>query len=150
MVNYLNLEHSVPNVFFLKYRIKHFVSDQISAQVSSFLKDETLHSLHSRNLLTFHESLHNRTSHWSLKVLFKLQVERLERQLRILQRTRHDLNQRAKTFANRCVSCCRPFQFVLGILCMLFGLLIFISLLLTSIDKAINSQGAQSGYILQV
>ena len=42
------------------------------------------------------------------------------------------------------------FQFMLGILCALFGFLIFLSLLLTSIDKAMHSLGPKSGYILQV
>ncbi len=36
MVKYLNLEHSIKNVFFLKYRMKHFACDKISAQISSF------------------------------------------------------------------------------------------------------------------
>jgi hypothetical protein len=36
MVKYLNLEHSIQNISFLKYRIKHFSSEKMSAQVSFF------------------------------------------------------------------------------------------------------------------
>jgi hypothetical protein len=35
-----NLEHSTQKVFFLKYRIKGFASDEISLQVSSSLQGQ--------------------------------------------------------------------------------------------------------------
>ncbi len=38
------------------------------------------------------------------------QVERLEKEARLLRRSHHDLDQRSKTFANRCAACWRPFQ----------------------------------------
>jgi hypothetical protein len=44
----------------------------------------------------------------------------------------------------------RPFQVVFGVLFAMFGFVIFLSLLLTNVDKAINSDGPFSGYSLQV
>lgn len=44
---------------------------------------------------------------------------------------------------------CYFVQMVFGILFGLFGFLIFISLLLTSVDKAMHSLGPRHGYILQ-
>jgi LMBR1 domain-containing protein 1 len=76
-------------------------------------------------------------------------LERLEQQVRLLQRRRRSLEQSARSFVNRLVLICRPFQFIVGSILALFGFLIFLSLLLTSIDKAINSLGPKSGYILQ-
>ena len=68
-------------------------------------------------------------------------LERLEQQVRLLQRRRRSLEQSARSFVNRLVLICRPFQFIVGSILALFGFLIFLSLLLTSIDKAINSLG---------
>merc|ERR1712141_935310 len=76
-------------------------------------------------------------------------LERLEQQVRLLQRRRRSLEQSARSFVNRLVLICRPFQFIVGSILALFGFLIFLSLLLTSIDKDINSLGPKSGYILQ-
>jgi hypothetical protein len=39
---------------------------------------------------------------------------------------------------------------VFGVLFSMFGFLVFLSLLLTNVDKAINSDGPFSGYSLQV
>ena len=76
------------------------------------------------------------------------QLLRLENQLRLLQRTRHNLDQASRSFTNRCLLVFRPFQMVAGILFSCLGFLIFISLMLSSIDKAINSGGAKTGYML--
>jgi len=75
-------------------------------------------------------------------------LDRLERELRILARTRHQLEQSAKSFLNRLILLLRPFQLVFGAFFTLFGFLIFLSLLLTSIDKALNSYGPKTGYTL--
>lgn len=48
----------------------------------------------------------------------------------------------------RCLVIFRPFQIVLGICLILLALLVFISLLLTNIDKAIHSNGPKQGYAL--
>ena len=79
----------------------------------------------------------------------KTRLDRLERELRLLNRNRHNLEQSAKSFINRCVLVCRPFQLMFGAFFTLFGFMIFLSLLLTSIDKAINSMGPKSGYVLK-
>jgi hypothetical protein len=44
----------------------------------------------------------------------------------------------------------RPFKVVFGVMFSMFGFLVFLSLLLTNVDKAINSDGPFSGYSLQV
>jgi len=75
------------------------------------------------------------------------QIERLEQQVRLLRRTHRDLNQAARTFVNRCHTIMRPFQLILGVLFSMFGFLIFLSLLLTNIDKALHSSYL-SGYSL--
>lgn len=75
-------------------------------------------------------------------------IERLEQQVRLLQRSRHNLEQSARSCINRMIMLLRPFQIVFGLLFAIFGALIFISLLLTSIDKAMNSLGPMHGYIV--
>ena len=68
-------------------------------------------------------------------------LERLEQQVRLLRREHRDLDQRARSLVSRCQLLMRPFQMVFGVLFSIFGFLLFLSLLLTSIDKAINSLG---------
>lgn len=69
-------------------------------------------------------------------------------QVRLLQRSRHDLEQSARGCVNRALAALRPFQFVFGVFFALFAALIFVSLLLTSVDKAMNSLGPKHGYVL--
>ena len=78
-----------------------------------------------------------------------MEIERLEREERLLQRQRHELEQTAKSFTNRCILVFRPFQFIFGIFFALLGLLIFVSILLTQIDRAMHSDGAKTGYLLK-
>jgi len=75
-------------------------------------------------------------------------IERLEQQVRLLRRERRDLDQRARTMLNRCKLIFRPFQVVAGVIFSIFGFLVFISLLLSNIDKAMNSEGPKTGYTL--
>ena len=78
-----------------------------------------------------------------------MEIERLEREERLLQRQRHELEQTAKSFTNRCILVFRPFQFIFGIFFALLGLVIFVSILLTQIDRAMHSDGAKTGYLLK-
>jgi len=77
------------------------------------------------------------------------QLERLEQQLRLLRREHRDLDQRARSLVSRCQLLLRPFQMFFGVIFSMFGFLIFLSLLLTNIDKALNSGGVFTGYTLQ-
>ncbi|TRY62684.1 hypothetical protein TCAL_04648 [Tigriopus californicus] len=79
----------------------------------------------------------------------KSYLERLEQQVRLLSRTRHDLDQNARKFINRIHNCLRPFQVLFGVFFALLGLMIFISLVLTSVEKALYSQGIWQGYSLR-
>ena len=42
----------------------------------------------------------------------RARLDRLERELRVLSRTRHELEQSAKTFGNRLLLVLRPFQVI--------------------------------------
>jgi len=75
------------------------------------------------------------------------QVERLEQQVRLLQREQRDLEQRARSFVNRCRQLCRPFQVGIGCLLALLSTLLCLSLLLTNVDKALHSSLA-AGFAL--
>ncbi|XP_023346067.1 probable lysosomal cobalamin transporter isoform X2 [Eurytemora carolleeae] len=76
------------------------------------------------------------------------QLDRLEQQVRLLQREEKDLEQRARNIINRCKLLCMPCRILIGILFTGFGFIIFLSLLLENIDKAIHSEGPYSGYTL--
>jgi len=77
------------------------------------------------------------------------QLERLEQQARLLRREHRDLDQRAKSAVSRCQVIVRPFQMIIGVIFSIFGFLIFLSLLLTNLDKALHSGGPFTGYTLQ-
>ena len=75
-------------------------------------------------------------------------LERLEQQVRLLRREHRDLDQRAKSLVSRCQLLMRPFQMVFGVIFSVFGFLLFLSLLLTNVDKALHSGGIYTGYAL--
>lgn len=81
---------------------------------------------------------------------FEIQeVERLEREKRILARSKHELEQATKNCTNRCLMVLRPFQVIFGLFFGLMGMLVFVSLFLTNLDKSLHSSGAKSGYALR-
>jgi len=77
------------------------------------------------------------------------QLERLEQQARLLRREHRDLDQRAKTAVSRLQVILRPFELLIGVVFSIFGFLLFLSLLLTNLDKALHSGGPATGYALQ-
>ena len=81
----------------------------------------------------------------NMPVFERSHLERLEQQARLLRRTSHNLEQRARSCLNRIFGLLRPFQMFFGLFFLCLGFLIFVSLLLTSIDKAMHSDGASSG-----
>merc|ERR1719336_1129341 len=77
------------------------------------------------------------------------QLERLEQQARLLRREHRDLDQRAKSAVSRLQVILRPFELLIGVVFSIFGFLLFLSLLLTNLDKALHSGGPATGYALQ-
>jgi len=75
-----------------------------------------------------------------------IRTDRLEQRVRILQRTKRNLDQRDKGLCNRLMACCRPFQLLFGAFFLAVGALIFVSLLFENVDRTLHSEGASSGY----
>ncbi|GAB6029923.1 putative lysosomal cobalamin transporter [Chamberlinius hualienensis] len=72
----------------------------------------------------------------------------LEEEIRLLDRRERVLSNASRNWFRKCLSCCRPLEMIGGVAMVLLGLLLFISLLLTNIDKAMHSLGPKSGYVL--
>ncbi|KAK7100447.1 probable lysosomal cobalamin transporter [Littorina saxatilis] len=72
-------------------------------------------------------------------------LEEEERQL--VRRERH-LEAEEKSWLRKCLVVLRPLEILFGILSLLLGVLIFISLLMTNIDKAMHGLGYKMGYAL--
>ncbi|PVD23009.1 hypothetical protein C0Q70_16270 [Pomacea canaliculata] len=72
----------------------------------------------------------------------------LEEQERQLARQERHLAASENSWCQKCLTLLRPFEIVLGVVCFLLALLVFISLLLTNIDKAMNSLGYKFGFAL--
>ncbi|KAL8570663.1 hypothetical protein ACOMHN_039098 [Nucella lapillus] len=72
----------------------------------------------------------------------------LEEEERQLVRQERHLEAQESSWLQKCLVLLRPFEVVLGLLFLLLGLLVFISLLLTNIDKAMHSLGYKIGYAL--
>lgn len=75
-------------------------------------------------------------------------LARLEGEERLLLRRERHLQAANLSWLNKCLRCCRPFEVIFGVFFLLFGLLIFVSLFLTCLDKALNSLGYKFGYAL--
>lgn len=74
-------------------------------------------------------------------------LEKLEKEARLLSRMDRVLEQKARSCFNRLVKILRPFQVLFGIFFMVFGFMIFSSLGLSCVDKAIHSS-MKSGFVL--
>ncbi|XP_020623548.1 probable lysosomal cobalamin transporter [Orbicella faveolata] len=75
-------------------------------------------------------------------------LARLEGEEKLLIRRERHLQAANLGWLNKCLKCCRPFEVVFGVLFLLLGLLIIVSLFLTCLDKALNSLGYKYGYVL--
>jgi len=75
------------------------------------------------------------------------EANRLEQELSMLNRQKTELIESSRGCFLMCYRLLRPFQIITGVMFFLLGLLIFLSLILNNIDKAIHSS-AQKGYIL--
>ncbi|KAK6180086.1 hypothetical protein SNE40_012298 [Patella caerulea] len=75
-------------------------------------------------------------------------VKKLEESEHLMERRLRHLLAKENSCVNKCLKFLRPFEMVFGILISLIGLLVFISLLLSNIDKAIHSGGYKMGYAL--
>lgn len=75
------------------------------------------------------------------------EANRLEQELSMLNRQKTELIESSRGCFLICYKLLRPFQIITGMMFFLLGLLIFLSLILNNIDKAIHSS-AQKGYIL--
>lgn len=75
-------------------------------------------------------------------------LERLEGEEKLLIRRERHLQAANLGWLNKCLKCCRPFEVVFGVIFLLLGLLIIVSLFLTCLDKALHSLGYKYGYAL--
>jgi len=75
-------------------------------------------------------------------------VFELEEQLRLLDRQERHLDEASQSWWRKCLTVLRPFEMFAGVALTVIGLLVFVSLMITNIDKAINSLGPQMGYAL--
>ena len=76
------------------------------------------------------------------------EVGRLQEELRILNRSKQELEEASRTCINRLLKMLRPFQVLFGIFGVLLLILITTSLTLTNVDKALHST-AKAGYVLR-
>ncbi|CAL1530463.1 unnamed protein product [Lymnaea stagnalis] len=67
---------------------------------------------------------------------------------RLMSRRERHLVASEKSWCRKCMILLRPFEIIMGVVFFLMALLVFISLLLTNIDKAMHSMGYLSGYAL--
>eukprot|EP00106_Octopus_bimaculoides_P012063 XP_014779505.1 PREDICTED: probable lysosomal cobalamin transporter [Octopus bimaculoides] len=75
-------------------------------------------------------------------------ISELEENRRFLERQDRHLAEEQNSCLRKCLLVFRPFEIFVGVFCLLLTLLIFLSLLLTNIDKAMNSLGYKIGYAL--
>ncbi|XP_040568192.1 probable lysosomal cobalamin transporter [Lepeophtheirus salmonis] len=78
----------------------------------------------------------------------QVDLDRLEQQARLLRRSHYVLEQKARSFLNRLLLCIRPFEMTFGIMFMIVSFFIVLSLILSSVDRAMHSNGPSSGYSL--
>lgn len=78
----------------------------------------------------------------------KRRLMELEGQDALLKTRERELVTLATSFCAKCAKCFRPFRVVVGIVCLMISMVIFASLLIGNIDKALHSLGPKMGYAL--
>ena len=80
----------------------------------------------------------------------KRELEDLEKEETLLSRRSNVIDYQKNTLFNKCVKYTRPLQIVAGVLLLAVAVVIFVSVLLTSIDRVANSYcGVSCGFILE-
>lgn len=80
----------------------------------------------------------------------RAKLEKLERNARIIANQEHLVDEVRSSIWYKCRRVLRPLEIVIGIVLCLLAFLIWISLLLTNIDKALHSEGPKAGYSLKI
>ncbi|XP_071965317.1 probable lysosomal cobalamin transporter [Antedon mediterranea] len=75
-------------------------------------------------------------------------IDNLNDQEELLKRKERHLEALQARCCSKCTFLWRPFEITFGVLCCLAALLIFVSLFITSLDRAMHSLGVKTGYIL--
>ncbi|XP_033123682.1 probable lysosomal cobalamin transporter [Anneissia japonica] len=75
-------------------------------------------------------------------------IDSLQDQEELLKRKERHLEDLQHRCCSKCSFLWRPFEIIFGVVGCLMALLIFTSLLLTSLDRALHSLGLKTGYIL--
>ncbi|ESO86626.1 hypothetical protein LOTGIDRAFT_235253 [Lottia gigantea] len=75
-------------------------------------------------------------------------VEKLQESDHLMERRLRHLIEKENSCVNKCMKVLRPFEMIFGILFGLLAVLIYFSLLLSNIDKAVHSKGYSIGYAL--
>eukprot|EP00058_Branchiostoma_floridae_P008074 XP_002593562.1 hypothetical protein BRAFLDRAFT_88503 [Branchiostoma floridae] len=76
------------------------------------------------------------------------EMDELDEKLHLLRRRERHLLSAERSWLNKCFIVCRPFQMVFGIVFILLALIIFVSLLLSCIDRILHGLGYKMGYAL--
>eukprot|EP00096_Caligus_rogercresseyi_P010211 TRINITY_DN3644_c0_g1_i1.p1 TRINITY_DN3644_c0_g1~~TRINITY_DN3644_c0_g1_i1.p1 ORF type:complete len:516 (+),score=95.30 TRINITY_DN3644_c0_g1_i1:42-1589(+) len=90
----------------------------------------------------------DRYAEYLMPYLEQVDFDRLEQEVRLLRGSHHALEQRARSFVNRLLYRIRPFEMIFGITFSVCFFFIVLSLILSSIDRALHSDGPSSGYSL--
>ncbi|XP_021342280.1 probable lysosomal cobalamin transporter [Mizuhopecten yessoensis] len=94
------------------------------------------------------QSLKDKYSSRSMSSRRRNDLSNLEESDRLMERKEKHLATNEGSILQRCLVVLRPFEVVFGVFFFLITLLIFVSLLLTNIDKAMHSLGYKFGYAL--
>ncbi|XP_060082388.1 probable lysosomal cobalamin transporter [Ylistrum balloti] len=94
------------------------------------------------------QSLKDKYSGRSMSSRRRNDLSNMEESERLMERREKHLVANETSILQRCLVVLRPFEVIFGILFFLVTLLIFVSLLLTNIDKALHSLGYKFGYAL--
>lgn len=78
----------------------------------------------------------------------RTRIAELEENRRFVERQERHLAEEQSSCIRKCLLVFRPFEIFIGCFFLVIALLIFLSLLLTNIDKAMNSLGFKMGYAL--
>jgi len=136
-------------VLYTGYGMSAWPMDLVKGRRSATVEiDEVSHNRHETQ--TEIDTIRNRERNITGRLTSRdrQQLEELEERDRFLARREQHLDDAQRSCLTKCLLVLRPLQIFFGIMFFLMELIIFLSLLLTNIDKVLHSEGWRKGYAL--
>ncbi|XP_067677707.1 probable lysosomal cobalamin transporter [Haliotis asinina] len=148
IISVLSLLGMMAFIMYTAYGMSALPIDLIKGRLSARKEKMQVHSQREERIERAERRQAIKEKYSSRKRFSNRGQQHTDEQDRLMERQLRHLEANDRSCIRKCLLVLRPFEMLFGFLFLLVALLIFISLLLTNIDKAMHSKGYKIGYAL--